>query len=128
MKKDTLLLLALAGLGLYLVSRRKTTTTAPPVTTTPPSETYLPPSSEPTTRPPATYRPAKTYTPPPISTTPPVVIDQWAATTNQPPGGTGYEINGYFASGMKGGVIELPYGARWFHQEPTTTKNARMVL
>jgi hypothetical protein len=130
MKKDNnLLLFGLLALGVYLVTRKKAT--PPPATTyTPPpaTDTYLPTGEQTTTKPPATTRPpAKTYTPPPVSTTPPVVLDKWNATNNGP-GGEGYAMNGYFPSKLTGGVIELPFGARWYRQEPTTTKNARMVL
>jgi hypothetical protein len=129
MKKDNnLLLFGLLALGVYLVTRKKAT--PPPATTyTPPpaTDTYLP-TGEQTTTPPATTRPSvKTYTPPPVSTTPPGVLDKWNATNNAP-NGEGYAMNGYFPSKLTGGVIELPYGARWYRQEPTTTKNARMVL
>lgn len=128
MKNNNLVLFGLLALGVYLVTRKKAT--PPPATTyTPPpaTDTYLP-TGEQTTKPPATTRPPiRTYTPPPGSTTPPVVVDQWAATPNAQ-SGEGYAINGYFPSKLPGGVIELPYGARWYHQEPTTTKNARMVL
>lgn len=126
MKNNTLILLALAGIGIYLVTRKKaapaTTNTTPPVTDG---------SREVTEKaPPATTRPPSyTYTPPrdnrqPFGLPPGTA---WIDPGTQGPA-TMQGIAGYFASGLKGGVIELPYGARWFHQEPTTTKNARMVL
>lgn len=120
MKTKNLVWLGLAALGIYLITRKPSTSTDIPIVLPEPDpEVIIPEQTKPpmyNTRPPKQYR-QEPGLPPGVTVQP---------GTEGP--ATMQGISGYFSSGMTGGVIEFPFGARWFNQEPTTTKNAKMVL